>query len=84
MVEISKTENVGKTYQAGDCVCSDPFIPCQQKYADSACKVAAEQSRKNRDWNAAIEVAASIVDECNREGPYQAIGAAKRIRELKK
>ena len=35
-------------------------------------------------WNAAIEAAASIVDECNREGPYQAIAAAKRIRKLKK
>ena len=38
----------------------------------------------DRIWNAAIEVAAKIVDDCNREGPYNAIGAASRIRELKK
>jgi hypothetical protein len=30
-----------------------------------------------------VEACASIVDECNREGPYQAIGAAGRIRALK-
>jgi hypothetical protein len=34
--------------------------------------------------NNAIEAAAQIVDECNREGPYNAIGAARRIRELKR
>jgi CRISPR/Cas system-associated protein Csm6 len=33
--------------------------------------------------NAALEEAASVVDQCNREGPYQAIGAAERIRSLK-
>ena len=26
-----------------------------------------------------IERAAAVVDQCNREGPYNAIGAAKRI-----
>ncbi|MGH6714929.1 MAG: hypothetical protein ACREDC_01945 [Bradyrhizobium sp.] len=26
--------------------------------------------------------AASVVDQCNREGPYNAIGAASRIRAL--
>jgi hypothetical protein len=31
----------------------------------------------------ALEEAAKVVDECNREGPYSAIGAASRIRELK-
>jgi hypothetical protein len=30
-----------------------------------------------------IERAADVVDQCNREGPYNAIGAAKRIRELR-
>ena len=30
-----------------------------------------------------LEEAAQIVDHCNREGPYNAIGAAKRIRALK-
>lgn len=29
-----------------------------------------------------IERAAEVVDECNKEGPYQAIGAASRIRAL--
>lgn len=33
--------------------------------------------------NAALEEAAAVVDACNREGPYQAIGAARRIRALK-
>lgn len=33
--------------------------------------------------NAIIELCASVVDQCNREGPYQAIAAAKRIRALK-
>lgn len=37
----------------------------------------------NEDRNAVIEQCAAIVDLCNREGPYQAIGAAKRIRALK-
>ena len=30
-----------------------------------------------------IERAADVVDQCNREGPYNAIGAAARIRALK-
>lgn len=30
-----------------------------------------------------VEQCAAIVDQCNREGPYQAIGAAARIRALK-
>ena len=30
-----------------------------------------------------VERAASVVDCCNREGPYNAIGAASRIRALK-
>jgi len=29
-----------------------------------------------------VERAAAVVDQCNREGPYNAIGAAKRIRAL--
>jgi len=29
-----------------------------------------------------IERAAGVVDQCNREGPYNAIGAAQRIRAL--
>lgn len=33
--------------------------------------------------NEIIEQCAKIVDDCNREGPYMAIGAAKRIRALK-
>ena len=31
---------------------------------------------------AAFEEAAAVVDQCNREGPYNAIGAASRIRAL--
>lgn len=34
--------------------------------------------------NAALEEAALVVDQCNREGPYNAIGAARRIRALKR
>lgn len=30
-----------------------------------------------------IERAAEVVDQCNKEGPYNAIGAAARIRALK-
>ena len=29
-----------------------------------------------------IERAADVVDRCNKEGPYNAVGAAKRIRAL--
>jgi hypothetical protein len=29
-----------------------------------------------------VERAAAVVDQCNREGPYNAIGAASRIRAL--
>lgn len=29
-----------------------------------------------------IERAAAVVDQCNKEGPYNAIGAASRIRSL--
>jgi hypothetical protein len=29
-----------------------------------------------------IERAADVVDQCNKEGPYNAIGAASRIRAL--
>lgn len=35
-------------------------------------------------WNAAIEAAASVVDQANRDGPYQAIASAKEILKLKK
>ena len=35
-------------------------------------------------WNLAIETAASVIDQCNREGSYEAIVGARRIRELKK
>lgn len=34
-------------------------------------------------WNEALEAAARVVDQCNHEGPYNAIGAASRIRALK-
>lgn len=30
----------------------------------------------------ALEAAAAVVDQCNEEGPFQAIGAASRIRAL--
>lgn len=30
-----------------------------------------------------VERAAQVVDQCNKEGPYNAIGAASRIRALK-
>jgi hypothetical protein len=35
------------------------------------------------DRNEVIERCASVVDQCNREGPYNAIAAAPRIRALK-
>lgn len=35
------------------------------------------------DSNEVIERCAAVVDQCNREGPYQAIAAAPRIRALK-
>lgn len=35
------------------------------------------------DRNNIIEECALVVDQCNHEGPYQAIGAARRIRQLK-
>jgi hypothetical protein len=36
-----------------------------------------------QERNAIIERCAAVVDQCNREGPYQAIAAARRIRALK-
>jgi hypothetical protein len=33
-------------------------------------------------WEAGRDAAADVVDQCNREGPYNAIGAASRIRAL--
>ena len=33
--------------------------------------------------NAVIEECAAVIDRCNREGPYQAIAGARRIRALK-
>jgi len=42
-----------------------------------------EQAKKEA-WNAAIEEAAKVIDQLNREGPYNAIGGAKVIRKLKK
>lgn len=35
-------------------------------------------------WNRAIEAAAKVVDQANKDGPYMAIMSAKHIRELKK
>ena len=35
------------------------------------------------DRDEVIERCATVVDQCNREGPYQAIAAAPRIRALK-
>lgn len=35
------------------------------------------------DRSEVIERCAAVVDQCNREGPYQAIAAAPRIRALK-
>jgi len=35
------------------------------------------------DRDEVIERCAAVVDQCNREGPYQAIAAAPRIRALK-
>lgn len=37
----------------------------------------------NDQRNEIIEQCAAVVDQCNREGPYQAIAAATRIRALK-
>lgn len=57
----------------------DSMYECGQRLA--------EDERKKQlvnIWNAAIEAAAEVVDTCNREGPYQVIAAASRIRKLKK
>lgn len=35
-------------------------------------------------WNEAIDEAASVIDQLNRDGPYQAIGGAKEIRKLRR
>lgn len=35
-------------------------------------------------WNEAIEAAAKIVDQANRDGPYNAIMTAPQIRALKR
>jgi len=39
------------------------------------------QGESERDR--ALEEAAQVVDQCNREGPYNAIGAASRLRALR-
>ena len=47
--------------------------------------VGTEESMLEKEiWNRAIEAAAKIIDDCNREGPYNAIDGASRIRKLKK
>ena len=46
-------------------------------------KLQNEDSEK-KIWNEAIEAAAKIIDDCNREGSYNAIGGTSRIRKLKK
>jgi len=43
----------------------------------------AEAAHFRRIRNDTLEEAAKVVDQCNREGPYNAIAAAKRIRALK-
>lgn len=37
----------------------------------------------NDGYRQGLEAAARVVDQCNQEGPYNAIGAATRIRALK-
>ena len=37
----------------------------------------------SHERDSVIEECARVVDQCNREGPYNAIGAASRIRSLK-
>lgn len=37
-----------------------------------------------KGWNAAIEAAAKVVDQANRDGPYQAIMSATEIIKLYK
>lgn len=58
------------------------------EFSGTQVKILQEEMNRKRIyyaiWNEAIEAAAKIIDECNREGPYNAIGGAKRIRELKK
>jgi ElaB/YqjD/DUF883 family membrane-anchored ribosome-binding protein len=54
-------------------------------YPDDVQRLAALlEQRDAQVWAEAIERAAQIIDDCNREGPYQAIGAAPRIRALQK
>jgi hypothetical protein len=53
-----------------------------------ACKRAAFQAQEMAKEqmaraDAMKERCAQVVDQCNREGPYNAIGAASRIRALK-
>jgi hypothetical protein len=53
-----------------------------RRLAQTSCSFASPDALVERLRGQAFEEAAGVVDQCNREGPYNAIGAAKRIREL--
>jgi hypothetical protein len=57
-------------------------ITARQATSMHATSVTAVQAQCKAIEAATIERCAQVVDECNREGPYNAIGAASRIRAL--
>ena len=55
----------------------------QMSRAEFYDRLAAALARvRAEEREAALREAAEVVDQCNREGPYNAIGAASRIRAL--
>ena len=76
---MCKCSTCGKTHHADKRAwqCADCVI---QRLRDPA--VLAALPEVQALIAAAYEVAAQVVDTCNREGPYQAIGAACRVRSL--
>jgi len=64
--------------------CYIPLVNAMNKIDKRQAEVLAPSVYEKEIWNAAIEAAASVVDQANRDGPYQAIASAKEIRKLKK
>lgn len=57
-----------------------PHIPGCPNAGKGSAELLADMKRLAR--KEAFEEAAQVVEQCNREGPYNAIGAAPRIRRL--
>lgn len=79
--DVQQSKSVGTKGQYGK------FNTEPKEYPKEVIEAATNKEITNYEksiWNAAIEAAANVIDQCNREGPYQAIAGARRIRELKK